>query len=251
VIKKLINKGWKRKFQMTLSNSSSETYDLKSYDKPSVTVDVLVFTITGDELKVLLVKRGSWPYENYWALPGGFVKMNESLEAAAIRELEEESGVKDVYLEQLYTFGDPDRDPRTRVITVAYIVLINSDDLKLRASTDVRDAQWFSIKKLPDLAFDHKKIVEYGLNRLRSKLGYSNIAYGLLPPEFRLSELQKVYEIILDRPLDKRNFRKKILSLTVSRDEYLLEATGEREISGAHRPAMLYRFNKKEIVFFD
>ena len=230
---------------MTIARRDSEKYSTEKYERPSVTVDVLVFTIVGDELKILLVKRAAWPYENFWALPGGFVQMNESLEQAAIRELREETGVSDVYLEQLYTFGDPGRDPRTRVITVAYIVLITADALELKAGSDAGEAQWFPVKKIPALAFDHQKIVEYGLNRLRSKLEYSNISYRLLSTEFRLSELQKVYEVILDRQLDKRNFRKKILSLG------LLEATGEKEISGAHRPAMLYRFNKKEIVFFD
>jgi 8-oxo-dGTP diphosphatase len=230
---------------MTLSKTSSEVQRLEKYDKPSVTVDVLIFTIIKDKLKILLVRRGQPPFEGFWALPGGFVKKDESLEEAALRELKEEAGVTDVYLEQLYTFGDPHRDPRTRVITVAYFALMTSDTLQLKASTDASDAQWHPVKNLPPLAFDHHKIVEYGLHRLRSKLEYSNIAYGLLPAEFRLSELQKVYEVIMDRLLDKRNFRKKILSLG------LLEATGEKEISGAHRPAMLYRFNKKEIVFFD
>jgi len=230
---------------MTIQNSSSEKYNLEKYEKPSVTVDLLIFTILDSELRILLVKRAAWPYENSWAIPGGFVRMDESLENAAKRELHEETGVTDVYLEQLYTFGEPDRDPRTRVITVAYIALIDSESRTLRASSDVSEAQWFSVKKLPALAFDHSTIVEYGLNRLRSKLEYSNIAYGLLPTEFRLSELQRVYEVILDRPIDKRNFRKKILSLG------FLDSTGEKEISGAHRPAMLYRFNKKEIVFFE
>jgi len=230
---------------MTIQNSSSEKYNLEKYEKPSVTVDLLIFTILDSELRILLVKRAAWPYENSWAIPGGFVRMDESLENAAKRELHEETGVTDVYLEQLYTFGEPDRDPRTRVITVAYIALIDSESRTLRASSDVSEAQWFSVKKLPALAFDHSTIVEYGLNRLRSKLEYSNIAYGLLPTEFRLSELQRVYEVILDRPIDKRNFRKKILSLG------FLDSTGEKEISGAHRPAMLYRFNKKEIIFFE
>ncbi len=230
---------------MTIQNSSSEKYNLEKYQKPSVTVDLLIFTILDSELRILLVKRASWPYENSWAIPGGFVRMDESLEDAAKRELHEETGVTDLYLEQLYTFGEPDRDPRTRVITVAYIALIDNESRTLRASSDASEAQWFPVKKLPTLAFDHSTIVEYGLNRLRSKLEYSNIAYGLLPTEFRLSELQRVYEVILDRPIDKRNFRKKILSLG------FLDSTGEKEISGAHRPAMLYRFNKKEIVFFE
>ena len=180
-----------------------------------------------------------------WAIPGGFVRTEESLESAAMRELLEETGVKNVYLEQLYTFGDPFRDPRTRVITVAYFALIPAESTKLQASTDASDAQWYSVKELPALAFDHKEIVKAGIERLRSKIGYSNIVYGLLPNEFRLSELQKVYEVILNQKVDKRNFRKKMLSLQ------LLESTGKREIDGAHRPAMLYRFKSRKTVIFD
>lgn len=220
-------------------------YDASKFERPSVTVDVLVFTIQENELKLLLVKRGVEPFKNMWALPGGFVKMNESLDSAARRELGEETGVKEVYLEQLYSFGEPKRDPRTRVITVAYYALIPSEMLQLQASTDTTDAQWFAIKSLPPLAFDHKEIVSVGRDRLKSKLGYSSVAMGLLPKEFRLSELQKVYEVILDHGVDKRNFRKKMLSLD------LLESTGKKEIEGAHRPAMLYRFNTKNVVVFD
>lgn len=222
-----------------------ENYNLNDYQCPSVTVDILVFTIEASELKVLLIKRAVEPFKDEWALPGGFIKMDESLESAAIRELVQETGVKNVYMEQLYTFGDVGRDPRSRVITVAYFALVPSAKLDLKASTDAKDVAWFSIKKMPKLAFDHKKIIDYATNRLMSKIEYSNIAYGLLPIKFRLSELQKVYEVILNKKMDKRNFRKWILSLG------LLETTGEKDVDGAHRPAELFRFKKREPIFFD
>ncbi len=215
------------------------------FKRPSVAVDVLIFSVSGKKLKIILVKRGVEPFKSIWALPGGFVGINESLENAAKRELMQETGVQDVYLEQLYTFGDPNRDPRERVITVVYFALIPSERIKLHATTDVTDAAWFPIDQLPKLAFDHKKIINLGIERLKSKIGYSNIVYGLLPSKFRLSELQGVYEVILGQKLDKRNFRKRMLSLG------LLRATGEKEIEGAHRPAMLYQFKSREIVLFD
>lgn len=218
---------------------------MDTYKRPSVTVDVLVFTIDKNILKVLLVKRGIEPFKGQWAIPGGFIKINESLEDAARRELLQETGLKNIYMEQLYSFGDPKRDPRERVVTIAYMALIPNENLKLRATTDASDVAWFSIKSLPDLAFDHNKILKYALERLKSKIEYSNIVNGLLTEKFRLSELQKVYEVILGKKLDKRNFRKRMLSLG------LLKATGEKEMEGAHRPAMLYKFITKEIIFFD
>lgn len=216
-----------------------------TYEKPSVTVDVLIFTVQENKLKIILVKRAIEPFKGSWAIPGGFVRKNESLEEAALRELSEETGVRDVYLEQLYSFGDPKRDPRGRVITVSFLALLPSENLKLKGSTDVTDAKWFALDELPTLAFDHKKIVEYAIGRLRTKIQYSNITHGLMPEEFRLSELQSVYESILNEKLDKRNFRKKILSLG------LLKPTGKMEVEGAHRPAMLYKFKTKETVLFD
>jgi 8-oxo-dGTP diphosphatase len=221
------------------------------YQRPAVTVDVLLFTILDDQLKLLLVSRGAEPFRGMWAIPGGFVRMDESLEDAARRELSEETGIEDVYIEQLYSFGAPNRDPRTRVITVAYMALIDGSRVRLQADTDADDVAWFSVKKLPVLAFDHAQIVETAVIRLRNKLNYSSIAYSVLPPEFRLSELQRVYEIILDKPLDKRNFRKKMLSLKDPQDRQLIKPTGDKEISGAHRPAMLYRFTNKKLMFFE
>lgn len=202
---------------------------------PAVTTDIVIFTIRQDELKVLLIKRAMPPFQGHWALPGGFVNLDESLEAGARRELEEETGVKDVYLEQLYTFGAPDRDPRERVITVAYYALIPSDKIEIRAATDAEGVSWFGFEEVPKLAFDHERILKTAHERLAAKLDYSTIAFQFMPRTFTLSELQQVYELILREPVDKRNFRKRVLSLK------LIEETGEERKTGAHRPAKLYR----------
>src|ERR1700730_18015217 len=219
------------------AEAKAHHYDASKYDRPSVTVDVVMMSLRQRDLQVLLVKRRSWPYEGMWAIPGGFVNMDESLETAAKRELREETGVEDVYLEQLYTFGDPKRDPRTRVITVVYFALLDSERLQVKAADDAADVGWFSVYELPPLAFDHEKILQYSLERLRGKLNYTTIAFNLLPEQFTLRELQRVYEIIFHRRLDKRNFRKKILSTGI------LEDTGAKKMEGTHRPARLYRFN--------
>jgi 8-oxo-dGTP diphosphatase len=215
----------------------------EKYDKPSVTVDIVVFTIQNNELKVLLVKRNVEPFKRKWAIPGGFVKMDESLEEAAKRELQEESGVKNEYLEQLYTFGEPKRDPRGRVITVSYMALINSDNIKLEAKTDVSEAQWFSVNKLPTLAFDHKKILDYALLRLKWKFEYTTVAFSLLSKEFVISQVQKIYEIVFNKKFDKRNFAKKLLAIDI------LEEKGIKT-GVSHRPPMLYTLKKNigEIV---
>jgi 8-oxo-dGTP diphosphatase len=212
-------------------------YDASKYERPSVTVDVVMMSLRQRDLQVLLVQRRSWPYEGMWAIPGGFVNIDESLETAAKRELQEETNVQNVYLEQLYTFGDPGRDPRTRVITVVYFALLDSERLQVKAGDDAANVGWFSVYHLPELAFDHAKILQYTLDRLRGKLQYTQIAFNLLPEQFTLRELQRVYEIILHRRLDKRNFRKKILSTSI------LEDTGGKKMEGTHRPARLYRFN--------
>ncbi len=220
-----------------VSEASAHHYDVNKYERPSVTVDVVMMSLRQRDLQVLLIKRRSWPYEGMWAIPGGFVNIDESLETAAKRELQEETGVQDVYLEQLYTFGDPGRDPRTRVITVVYFALLDSERLQVKAASDAADVGWFSVYDLPPLAFDHDRILDYTLNRLRGKLEYTTIAFNLLPEQFTLRELQRVYEIIHHRKLDKRNFRKKILSTNI------LEDTGDKKMEGTHRPARLYRFN--------
>lgn len=215
------------------------------YELPGVTVDLVIFTVNKDALKVMLVRRAEQPFFGDWSLPGGFLRAGESLEDAAWRVLEEKTGVQDVYLEQLYTFGKPDRDPRARVITVTYFALIAWQSLAMPESQKVSEVTWQSVERLPRLAFDHKEIIHYAVQRLRAKAGYSNIVYGLLPEQFRLSDLQKMYEIILNKELDKRNFRKRMLAAG------LLQETGKRDTAGAHRPAKLYRFKKMEIAFLD
>jgi 8-oxo-dGTP diphosphatase len=214
------------------------------YPHPAVTTDIVIFTIRQDELKVLLIKRALPPHKNQWALPGGFIKMEEGLEEGARRELEEETGVTGVYLEQLYTFGQPDRDPRERVITVAYYALVPSDELEPKAASDAEGVSWFGMKELPDLAFDHKRILKIAHERLVAKLDYSTIAFQLMPTQFTLSELQQVYEVILGEPIDKRNFRKRILSLN------LIKETGKERKAGAHRPAKLYRVKNPNRIDF-
>lgn len=219
---------------------------LEDYPKPSVTTDMTIFTIKDNELKVLLIQRAIEPFKESWALPGGFIKEDESLEQTAQRELQEETGVKTGYLEQLYTFGDPKRDPRGRVITTAYFALINQEESKpkLNPTTDAKNAQWFSINNLPELAFDHKKILEYAMKRLKWKFEYTTIAFTLLPKRFTLTHLQEIYEIIFDKKFDKRNFRKKLLTLNI------LEKTKEKQENVSHRPPQLYSLKSKigEIV---
>ena len=199
-----------------------------------VTVDIIVFTIQEGLLKVLLVKRLIPPFIGQCAIPGGFVLEDEDLDEAALRELREETGVWDVYLEQLYSFGKPDRDPRGRVVTVAYFALISADR-KLKAGSDAAEAAWYSVDDLPSLAFDHSSILNYALERLRNKLEYTTVGFQLLPEKFTLTELQAVYEAILGKKLDKRNFRRKMSVLKI-----LKPLTEYRR--GGQRPAQLYRF---------
>ena len=201
-----------------------------------VTVDVVLFTIRDRKLHLLLIKRLAKPFENRYALPGGFVREDESLDAAAIRELREETGVGDVYLEQLYTFGDPKRDPRGRVITVAYYALVPHNQV-LRAGTDASDAAWFPVTELSPLAFDHRKIAEYAHQRIRNKLDYTNVGFELLPERFTLTELQLVHEAILGQALDKRNFRRKIIQKGIVKPTKEWQQTGRK-------PAQLYRFSQ-------
>ncbi len=219
-------------------------------EKPQVTTDMVVFTIASHRLQILLIKRGTKPFKGMWALPGGRVNKGEPLEQTASRELKEETGVKNIFLEQLYTFGRPDRDPRGRVISVAYFALINQQP-KLQATTDAVAAKWFFIRKLPKLAFDHQEIVNYALKRLRWKLEYTNIARNLLPANFSLSQLQDVYEIILNKNIDKRNFRRKILSLN------LIKPVRQLKKKVPFRPPKLWTFRtdkhiiltKRELIF--
>lgn len=210
---------------------------------PAVAVDAVLFTIDQDQLKVLLIKINSGPYADKWALPGGLVQINESLDEAARRVLFQKANVGDLHLEQLYTFGDMNRDIRGRSVSVAYFALVPSPkNYELKTTAYYSEIAWWSVKTLPPMAFDHEKIIEYAYDRLKAKLEYTNIAYSLLPQEFTLTELQRVYEIILDRKLDKRNFRKKIFALG------LVHETGKQIKGEPHRPAELYRFVKRELV---
>lgn len=205
-----------------------------------VTVDLVIFALREGELQVLLIQRGVPPFEGRWALPGGFVTRGESLEDAARRELVEETGVRDVYLEQLYTFGDPGRDPRGRVITVAYYALVTGEAAAPIAGTDAGAARWIQARNHPPLAFDHERILEYALERLANKLEYTTVGFQLLPKKFTLSQLQHVYEAVLGRTLDKRNFRRKIALLGV------LKPLEEWTQEGPSRPAQLFKFSAKQ-----
>jgi len=275
-------------------------YDAGKYEKPSVTVDMLIFTVTKEEkknyrklsekvLKLLLIKRGDHPFIGQWALPGGFVQMKESLDDAALRELKEETNIDHIYMEQLYTWGDVGRDPRTRVISVSYMSLVDSSTMDIRASDDADDAKWFSVSaklyqeqktvtekgyvlqqliklnlsnedddlsalvktvktvegkvtkvnrevvESNGIAADHAKIIAYGIERLRSKIKYTDIAFNLMPELFTLTELQQVYEVILDKELLKANFRRKTAEMVIETNEYTKDA--------GHRPSKLFRFN--------
>lgn len=215
------------------------------YPHPAVTTDIVIMTVRDKQLKLLLIMRGAEPFKGKWALPGGFIQLDEDLETGARRELKEETGVSGVYLEQLYTYGAVNRDPRERVITVAYYALIPSDQIVLQAATDAEAVGWFSMDELPDLAFDHQHIVDMAHQRLVAKLDYSTIAFQFMPEEFTLSELQDVYEIILREEMDRRNFRKWMLAL----DQ--IKETGNERREGAHRPAKLYKVlnpDKVEII---
>ena len=217
-------------------------YDPSHYDRPSVAVDVVIFTLREEDLQVLLVRRRNAPFAGHWAIPGGFVNIDESLESAALRELEEETSVRDVYIEQLYTFGKPDRDPRTRVISVAYFALVPAEALPpIRAGDDAADARWWSVYRLPAVAFDHAEILDYALTRVRYKLEYSAVGFELLPETFMLSELQSAYEVILGEELDRGNFRKKLRKAAV------VEATRAYRTTGG-RPARLYRFRDDAVA---
>jgi 8-oxo-dGTP diphosphatase len=276
------------------------SYDASKYDRPSVTVDMLIFTVTDEEkknyrklpekvLRLLMIKRGDHPYIAQWALPGGFVKMHESLDEAALRELKEETNIDNIYVEQLYTWGNIARDPRTRVVSTSYMSLIDSSTLDIKASDDADDAQWFTIScklyqeqktitekgyirqrlfkltlsneeddlsaivktvkivegkvtktasevvESKGIAFDHAKIIEYGIERLRNKIEYTDIAFNLMPDLFTLTELQQVYEVILDTELLKANFRRKTADMVIETNEFTKDA--------GHRPSKLFRFN--------
>ncbi|ADR22666.1 NUDIX hydrolase [Marivirga tractuosa] len=207
-----------------------------------VAVDAVVFGYNStDGLSILLIKRKSDTFHGTWALPGGLVHEGESLEQAVTRELNEETGVSINYLEQLYTFGKPERDPRNRVVSVAYYGLVKPDIFKLKAATDASDVAWFEVKRLPTLAFDHNEIISEAIKRLKGKITYEPIGFELLDEKFPFSELEKLYMTVLDRPLDRRNFKKKIMKFG------FLEETNEKQsLSGAGRPGNLFQFNQEK-----
>ncbi|GAB5553901.1 MAG: NUDIX domain-containing protein [Saprospiraceae bacterium] len=212
------------------------------YPRPAITVDCIIFGLdASQQLKVLLIQRGTEPYLDYWAFPGGFVDMDETLEAAALRELEEETGMRDVFIEQLYTFGNPGRDPRGRVISVAYFALVNLERYPIKAASDASNAAWFEVNSMPELAFDHQQIFNTALDRLRAKVRYQPIGFELLPDRFTLTQLQQLYETILgvEERLNKRNFRKRIQDMGILKEVGIQEGV-------AHRPAKLYSFDKEK-----
>jgi 8-oxo-dGTP diphosphatase len=208
------------------------------YPRPALTTDCVIFGFDDSDLKVLLIQRGIEPYKGKWALPGGFVQMDENAEEGAKRELYEEAGLKDIFIEQLYTFSDVDRDPRGRVVTVAYYALVSLKNNMPKAGDDAKNAAWFSIHAIPSLAFDHEKILRMAFYRLKGKIRYQPIGFELLPEKFTLPELQHLYEIILETSIDRRNFRKKILSMDI-----LLELD-EKQKGVAHKAATYYTFDK-------
>jgi len=204
----------------------------EKYKNPAVTVDIVIFSIFDEDLKVLLIKRKFPPYENCWAIPGGFVDYIEPLESAALRELQEETGIENIFLEQFYTFGAPGRDPRGRTVSVVYFALLNPNNLKIKAQSDAKEAAWFNVKELPELAFDHKDILSCAIETLKLKLENFFVAKELLPEKFTLNQFQKLYEIILNRKIDDGRFKCEILKMD------FIEKTGVHE----------YRF-KKDISF--
>lgn len=209
------------------------------HPRPSVTVENLILSFEDKDLKLLLMQRDSEPFRGEWALPGGFVEINESLEQSAYRHLRLQTGLMNAYIEQFYTFGEVDRDPRGRTISITYYALINSDDMTLDPRNGSK-AQWFSIYELPELAFDHSEIVEFAVETLREKLKYEPIGFNLLPKDFTLSDLQRLVETITEQKLDKRNFRKKILKLDI------LEESAVKKSKNNKAVATLYRFDVRK-----
>lgn len=221
-----------------------EAYNENNYKRLSVAVDLLVFTIEDDRLKIVLIERDEYPYKNMLSLPGVFVRQEEPLDEAAKRGIAEETGIQNIYFEQLYTWGEVERDPRMRIISVSYLSLVQSEKIQLAAGKRSVSVALYDVEEIfsgkAALAFDHKKMIEYGRERIKNKVEYTNIAFEFLPEEFTLPELQKVYEILLGKTLYKAGFRRKILPI--------LEET-ERMTSGdAHRPSKYYRLKETEMT---
>ncbi len=210
--------------------------------RPVLTTNIVVFTLRDEQLKLLLIRRRNAPFEGCWSLPGGVVGTDEDVEANAMRKLEDSTGLSGIYLEQLYTFSAPERDPRERVISVAYYALVASKRLQLRTDEDSEGVGWYSLNELPELAFDHAQMVDTAHQRLAAKLDYSTIAFQFMPELFTLSDLQNVFQIILNRDLDKRNFRKRMRAMEQIRQ------TSQVQKTGSHRPARLYRVNNPHEV---
>jgi len=214
------------------------------YPRPAVTVDCVIFGLDeSSQLKVLLIQRANDPYKDCWALPGGFVDMDEDLETAALRELQEETGVVNVFVEQLYSFGALGRDPRGRTISVAYFALVNLYKHPVQAASDAKKVAWFDLNQLPKLAFDHDKIMKVATERLRAKIRYQPIGFELLPAVFTINQLQQLYETILGVSLNRRNFRTRIKKMDI------LQLVGKQQ-NVAHRPANLYTFDKEKYNLF-
>ncbi|OGL95651.1 hypothetical protein A2348_03480 [Candidatus Uhrbacteria bacterium RIFOXYB12_FULL_58_10] len=207
--------------------------------------DAVIFTVRDGALMALLIQMKKTPYTGMWAAPGGMIEQNETTETAARRILNMQTGVTDAHLEQLATFDDPKRDRLGRVVSVAYVALVSSEHVELKTTEKYQDVRWWPVRKLPALAYDHKGILAVAVSRLRAKLEYTNVAWSLLPKKFTLSQLQEVYEIILGRTVDKRNFRRKVLDLK------LVEPTGKKSARGAHRPAELFKFKQRKMEYVD
>lgn len=212
----------------------------KQFHQPlALATDCVIFGFDGGELKLLLTEREKEPFKNKWALPGGFVFPKETTEECAQRILKEKTGISKVFIEQLYTFSEVERDPRERIISVAYYALVNKQSYELIAGRDTLKAEWFGLSELPELAFDHAEIVALAVQRLKGKVSYQPVGFELLDEKFTLSQLQAVCESILGMEIDKRNFRKKVLGMGV------LQESGEKEKNVPHKAAMLYRFDKR------
>lgn len=214
---------------------------MKDYARIDISVDAVVFGYKPNEgISVLLIKRKNDPYKGMWAIPGGFVEPGESLEHAVTRELKEETGIEVNYLEQLYTFGNPHRDPRKRIVSVAYYALVKPDIYELHAADDAIGAEWFNIEKLPKLSFDHREILDMAIFRLRNKISYEPVGFELMDKQFPFSELHKLYETLYGKEIDRRNFKKKFMSLGI------LKELKEKTSVGKGRPGTLYQFDKEK-----
>lgn len=217
----------------------------KKYEYPMIATDVVILMMIEDELNVLLIKMNKEPFKGKWAMPGSLINGSESIDQSVKRVMKEKTGVSNVYLEQLYTFGEVNRDPFGRVVSVAYIALLPTKELELLTTEEHKEVKWFKVSELPKLAYDHDKILKLAIERIQNKIRYTNVISHLLPKEFTLTDLQKAYEIILGKEIDKRNFRKKINSLKI------IEETGNNTIGGAHRPAKLFKFIDKKVKIVD